>query len=65
MRYCSGSRSERLGQQAAGLLAFAVVGVAAVERAARQAVEAHHQLSSAAAAVLRPVLAHCLASAAM
>ena len=54
MKYCSGLQAEFLRQQASGLVAFAVVGVALVQRELRQAVEAHHQFFRAA--VLHPVV---------
>jgi len=47
---------QRVGQQPRGLVALAMVGVAALERVARQPVEAHHQ--HGATAVRLPVLAH-------
>jgi pimeloyl-ACP methyl ester carboxylesterase len=51
------AQAQALGQQAAGLVAFAVVGVAQVQRALGHAVKAHHQLVGLAVApssALRP-----------
>src|SRR5262245_37658684 len=50
--------SELAGEQPPGLLAFAVVGIALVERFPRYAVKAHHQ--HVGPPVLHPVIAHVL-----
>jgi hypothetical protein len=50
------AQAQRLGQQAAGLVALAVVGVAQVQRALGHAVKAHHQLVGLAVGL--PVFAH-------
>ena len=49
-----GLESQLGGEQARGLPAVAVIGIAAIERAPRQAVEAHHQ--HVRPAVLHPVV---------
>ena len=53
-RNCRGLEAELGAEQARGLLAVAVVGIAQVERASRQAVEAHHQ--GVGTAVAHPVV---------
>jgi hypothetical protein len=56
MVYWCFAQAQRLGQQAAGLVALAVVGVAQVQRALGHAVKTHHQLVGLAVGL--PVFAH-------